>query len=124
MFKQANAFLRSRDGPTTPENAGLTGQAGATTTEATSQERKGSVLGEMRGPSAGAAVGGAGGAGGAGGLPLPTVDSGTVCLAGATPAAVDLDLLDQEVRVIRKGAKSVVCLVKATLVKECPALTS
>lgn len=69
--------------------------AAATANEATGQERKESVLGELRGPSAGVV---AGGAGGAGGLPLPTVDSATVCLPGATPSAVDLDLLDQEVR--------------------------
>lgn len=103
VFKQANAFLRSRDGPTptTPENAGLTGQTGAGATEATGPERKESVLGELLGPSAVVAVGGAGGSGGAGGLPLPTVDSATVCLVGTTPSTVDLDLLDQEVRGIR-----------------------
>lgn len=72
----------------------MTGQNVAAATEAADQERKGSVLGEMRGPSAGMMVGGAGRAGG---LPLPTVDSTTVCLAGAPPSAVNLDLLDQEV---------------------------
>lgn len=118
MFKQANAFLRSRDGPTTPEHAGLTGQPGAAAaTEATCQERKESVLGELRNPSAGA--------GGVGGLPLPTVDSGSVCLAGATPSAVDLDLLHQEVRGFRKCVKSVVYLVKDQgLRKECPAVVT
>eukprot|EP00903_Cladosiphon_okamuranus_P018781 g17278.t1 len=95
VFEQATAFLRSQDvvGSTTPEDFRLTTQTAAATTEPVVQERKGSVLGELRGASAGGVVGGAAGAGG---LPLPTVDSATVCLANATPSAVNLDLLDQE----------------------------
>lgn len=107
MFAQANTCLRSRDGPTTPENVGLAGQTGAAAaTEAAGQERNESALGELPGPSAGATVAGAGGIGGTGGLPLPTVDSATVCLVGATPSVVDLDLLDQEVRGIRMSNAS------------------
>lgn len=91
MFKQANAFLQSRDGPATPDITGSTPPRGAAT-EIAEQHKKENNLVETLGPSSSAAVGGGGV-----GFPLPTVDSATVCLVGAAPCTVDLDLLDQEV---------------------------
>lgn len=79
VFKQANAFLQSPDGPATPETSSSTSQIGAAdgAIEAVGQGGKESVLG-ARLESAAVVGGGAG----EGALPLPTVD---------------LDLLDQEV---------------------------
>ncbi len=79
VFKKANAFLQSPDGPATPETSSSNRQIGSAdgAIEAVGHGRKESVLGAMPG-SVAAVVGGAGG----GGLPLPTVD---------------LDVLDQEV---------------------------
>ncbi|CAN0372534.1 unnamed protein product, partial [Ectocarpus sp. 8 AP-2014] len=90
MFKQANAFLQSRDGPATPDIAGSTPPRGAATKVA-DLDKKISNPAEALGLSSSTAVGGGGV-----GFPLPTVDSATVCLVGAAPCTVDLDLLDQE----------------------------
>lgn len=66
--------------------------------EAADQDRKDAVPGETLRPSSSpVAMTAAAGGGGGGGLPLPTVDSATVCHVGATPSTVDLDLLDEEV---------------------------
>lgn len=84
VFKQANAFLRSLNGPSTPETTTSTRQNGAHgAADAIGQGRKESVLGAIPGPSG--VVGGGGGGSGGGGLSLPTLD---------------LDLLDQEVGIL------------------------
>lgn len=93
MFMQANAFLQSRDGPATPDIAGSTPPRGAATKVADPDKKESNPV-EALGLSSSTAVGGGGV-----GFPLPTVDSATVCLVGAAPCTVDLDLLDQEVSV-------------------------
>ncbi|CAN0414274.1 unnamed protein product [Ectocarpus sp. 12 AP-2014] len=90
MFKQANAFLQSRDGPATPDIAGSTPPRGAATKVADPDKKESNTV-ETLGLSSSTAVGGGGV-----GFPLPTVDSATVCLVGAAPCTVNLDLLDQE----------------------------
>ncbi|CAB1119143.1 unnamed protein product [Ectocarpus sp. CCAP 1310/34] len=90
IFKQANAFLQSRDGPATPDIAGSTPPRGAVTKVADPDKKEGNPVEALR-LSSSTALGGGGV-----GFPLPTVDSATVCLVGAAPCTVDLDLLDQE----------------------------
>ncbi|CAM9952045.1 unnamed protein product, partial [Ectocarpus sp. 13 AM-2016] len=89
MFKQANAFLQSRDGPATPDIAGSTPPRGAATEVADADKKESNAVEALGLSSSSTAVGGGGV-----GSPLPTVDSATVCLVGAAPCTVDLDLLD------------------------------
>lgn len=91
MFKQANAFLQSRDDPATPDIAGSKPPRGAATEVTDPNKKESDPVGTLGLSSP------AGGGGGGVGFPLPTVDSATVCLVGAAPCTVDLDLLDQEV---------------------------
>lgn len=93
MFKQATTVLQGRDVVATPTRTNGDGAV-----EATDQQINDAVPGETFGPSS-LSVAAAAGVGGGGGLPLPTVDSATVCHVGATPCTVDLDLLDKEVGV-------------------------
>ncbi|CAM9798767.1 unnamed protein product, partial [Scytosiphon promiscuus] len=89
-FKQANAYLQSRDGPSTPESASSTHQSGISAIAETAavappgrdiDSKQNGERGMLGGPSSS----------------LATVDFGAARLAGGTPApAVDLDLLDQE----------------------------
>lgn len=105
-FKEANAFLQSRDGLTTPENSGSTRHSEISAIAETAAvapsgpETEEKKHGERAVPAGSSTPSTPSAAGGGVGLPPAAVDSSAVCLVGATPSpAVDLDLLDQEVGV-------------------------